>query len=153
MKLTKTAAINGRWQSSRWSRKRGRSIARTPAFIDRLGETAHSVDRRDRRRRVESGSSLTKDLDIDGYWEGHSRFDPFAVFGARNLRPSSVDISSGSIAEKLPSRFGNLGETLVHLEVDGSASSELLIHLTSVFPRLRHQVVVSLRSAPKQFCD
>lgn len=85
--------------------------------------------------------SLTKDLEIDGLWEVHSQFDPMAISSLRCFRNLETLSLSGwhfqwAGPKQLSTCFGHLGETLIHLKLDGTANSDLLIYLTSMFPRL-----------------
>jgi len=85
--------------------------------------------------------SLTKDLEIDGNWEVYSQFDHSAMFTLRCFRNLETLTLSGwyfkwHSAKQLKMCFGHLGETLIHLKVEGTANSEALIHLTSMLPRL-----------------
>jgi hypothetical protein len=85
--------------------------------------------------------SLTKDLNIDGSREAFSQYDPaqaasFRCF--RNLESLSLtdwDLT-GYSPEQLSTCFGHLGETVIQLKFAGKASSDSLIYLTSMFPRL-----------------
>ena len=85
--------------------------------------------------------SLTKDLEIDGNWEVYSQFDRLAMLSLRCFRNLETLTLSGWYfkwhnAKQLKNCFGHLGETLIHLKVEGTASSEALIYLTSMLPRL-----------------
>jgi hypothetical protein len=86
--------------------------------------------------------SLTRDLNIDGWWEAHPQFDPTAITSLRCFRDleslSLTDWHLGELSpEQLSSCFRHFGETVVHFKLEGTASSEPLICLTSMFPRLR----------------
>lgn len=85
--------------------------------------------------------SLTKDLEIDGNWEIYSQFDSLSMATLhcfRNLE--SLTLTGWYFkwynAKQLKNCFSHLGKTLIHLKVEGTASSEALIHLTSMLPRL-----------------
>jgi len=85
--------------------------------------------------------SLTKDLEIDGNWEIYSQFDGLAMASLRCFRNlESLTLAGWYFrwhnARQLKNCFSHLGETLIHLKVEGTASSEALIHLTSMLPRL-----------------
>jgi len=85
--------------------------------------------------------SLTKDLEIDGNWEVYSQFDQLAMMSLRCFRSLETLTLTGWYfkwhnARQLKNCFGHLHETLIHLKVDGTASSEALICLTSMLPRL-----------------
>ena len=85
--------------------------------------------------------SLTRDLNIDGCWEALSQYDPApAAFLRcfRNLEALSLAdwYLTGFSPEQLSACFGHFGETVTHLELEGEASSDSLIYLTSMFPRL-----------------
>ena len=86
--------------------------------------------------------SLTRDLNIDGYWEVLFQFDPVAKASLRCFRNlESLSLSGWYFkflsADQLSASFSHLGETLTQLKLGGVASSESLIHLTLMFPRLR----------------
>jgi len=86
--------------------------------------------------------ALTKDLEIDGCWEVFSlQFAPMPMLTLRcfrNLETLTLTYwrFKWHSAEQLKNCFGHLGETLTRLKVKGEASSEALIHLTSMLPRL-----------------
>jgi hypothetical protein len=85
--------------------------------------------------------SLTKDLIIDGCWEALSQDDSApAAFLRRFRNLESLSLANlyltGFSPEQLSACFGHFGETVTHLELEGEASSDTLIHLASMFPRL-----------------
>lgn len=85
--------------------------------------------------------SLVRDLEIDGSWEVLFQFDSVAIASIRCFRNlESLSLTGWHFrwlsAEQLSTCFSHLGETLVHFKLDGMASSESLIYLTSMFPRL-----------------
>ena len=85
--------------------------------------------------------SLTRDLDIDGYWMALLQFEPTTIAffsGFRNLEFLSLTnwYLGRFSAEQLSNYFGHLGKTVSHLKLEGNASSESLIYLTSMLPRL-----------------
>ena len=86
--------------------------------------------------------SLTKDLNIDGSREAFPQYDPaqaalFRYFhNLESLSLTDWDLT-GYSPEQLSTCFGHLGETVIQLELAGRASSDSLICLTSMFPRLK----------------
>ena len=86
--------------------------------------------------------SLIRDLEIDGYWEILFQFDSVAITSISRFRSlESLSLTGWHFrwlsADQLSTCFSHLGETLIRLKLDGMASSESLIYLTSMFPGLR----------------
>ena len=85
--------------------------------------------------------SLTRDLDINGGCKIFSQFGPVVMAFLRrfrNLETLSIinwDLR-GLSTEALSTRFHHFGETVTHLKLEVKATSESLIRLTSMFPRL-----------------
>ena len=85
--------------------------------------------------------SLTRDLNIDGDWEALFQYDPVPAVllcSFRNLEYLSLAswYLTGFSPEQLSTCFGHLGETVTQLKLEGEASSNTLIYVTSMFPRL-----------------
>ena len=85
--------------------------------------------------------SLTRDLNIDGDWEALFQYDPVPAVllcSFRNLESLSLAswYLTGYSPEQLSTCFGHLGETVTQLKLEGEASSNSLIYVTSMFPRL-----------------
>ena len=85
--------------------------------------------------------SLTRDLEISGRWQAFSRFDFVTTAFLRcfrNLETLSLTEwdSWRHTTDQFSTCFGHFGETVTDLKLGGDASSESLIFLTSMFPRL-----------------
>ena len=85
--------------------------------------------------------SFTRELEINGRWEVFSRFDLVTAAFLRcfrNLETLSLTEwdSWRFTAEQLSTCFSHFGETVIDLKLEGAASSESLIVITSMFPRL-----------------
>ena len=85
--------------------------------------------------------SLTRELGIDGRWATLSQLHPTAMALLRCFRNlDTLSLIGWSFrwlsAEQLSTCLGHLGETVIHLKLEGKASSGSLIYLTSMFPRL-----------------
>lgn len=85
--------------------------------------------------------SLTGDLNIQGRPGALSQFNPAIIAFLRRFRNlKSLSLSNWRLrqldARLVSTCLSHLGETVIHLSLEGEASSESLIYLASKFPRL-----------------
>lgn len=86
--------------------------------------------------------SLARALNIDECWEIFSHSDPVTIaFLRRFCNLESLFLtnwySRWLSTEQLSTCFRHFGKTVADLRLEGKASSESLIYLTSIFPLLR----------------
>ena len=86
--------------------------------------------------------SLTGDLNIDGHFRTLSQFNPAIIAFLRCFRNlKSLSFSNWRLRQLDPrlvsTCLSHLGETVVHLRLEGGVSTGSLIYLASTFPRLR----------------